>query len=193
MMTFNRLVSLSALAVLTSSWGCASYVNIPSQTSDVANHNPNHASVLEVERHALAAVTKHYEMAQPFTVRPLPNTAPPLYFEMARKIHPHATVDSIAGAPLIEVKRLHIRGWDAQVDVVHHPTQILANELAADTDLEAAHVTVTASDDSRQAITVSLEYRPFSGWRAKRVKVWRADVDQALLTQVHHSQVYLVP
>ena len=191
-MQFRRLLLVSVLAVLASSFGCTTYVNIPPQANDVASHNPNQGSVLAVQRQALSAVVDYYKIDQPFTISPLPKTAPSFCLTMARNVNCNATVDRIAGAPEIEIKRLHIRGWNAQVDIVHHGSQIVESDLAG-TDLQGDQVSTELENNSRQAITVSLQYQMFSGWRTKRVKVWLVDVDQALLAEVRPSQVDMAP
>jgi hypothetical protein len=188
-MNIRTLSAIGLTALLLTGFGCATYyVNIPPQAGDIANHDPNHKTVLEVETVAIKAVVDKWRLKQPFTVKALADTEPRFYFEMMPRIsRKYAMADQIEGTLMIEVRQLYIRGSSARVDLVRSisgpvpgrpPQPMTADvpggaEAGADPEQDFTRPTV---------VTVELHQAAFGGWTAKRIKPWNAPVEQALLS-----------
>lgn len=138
--------------------GCSRpYVNIPPQTSDVAGHDPNARNVREIEIAALQAVLRTDPLVGPIAIVLPEGTGQLTYAAVLPAVSPDAVSASNTEAePLstVEVRQVRIRGWEGQVDIVR-----------------------PNASGTRQLFTVHLEYAPFSGWSAKRIRPWRGPVD----------------
>lgn len=200
----TRFWPAAVFALSLSFYGCATYVNIPPQAGDVAWHSPNNPNVLAVEATAIKAVVDDWQLGQTFTVKALPGTSPLKYFAMLRHIGDHATIEHVEGAPRIEVRQLYIRGSSANVDIVRSrgvaggtastsPTDSPAKGGASTGEEDTGTSVSPRSEGERQLVTVHLNWMPFSGWRAERVRVWRMHVDEARLSSAGQSASDEVP
>ena len=72
-----------------------------------------------------------------------------------------AATQKSGGLPVLEVRRLRIRGWVAQVDIVRP-------------------FSASDPDGLKQLATADLKWSPIDGWHAEGVRIWRISVDQAL-------------
>ena len=149
--------------------GCTSYSNIPAQAGDVARNDPNDVAVQEVQIASLAAVATDANMTHPFEVLLPQGSTVATYRNVVPKVSNSATSASMetgttqpaSTLPVLEVRRLRIRGWVAQVDIIR--------PFAA-----------SQPDGLKQLVTVDLKWSPFSEWHVEGVRVWRISVDQAL-------------
>jgi hypothetical protein len=149
--------------------GCTTYTNIPEQSGDVARNDPNDESVREVMAASLAAVASDPEFAKPFEVVLPVGSNVETYTFVVPKVSKVATSASVmspteqkpTGLPVLEVRRLRLRGWIAQVDIVR--------------PFSAAQ-----PDGLKQLATVDLKWSPITDWHVEGVRIWRISVDQAL-------------
>ncbi len=160
----NRTISLSwvlTLACLLAA-GCQTYVNIPPQAGDLANHEPNGATVRKILVEAVPAALEDGGIQQPVQVM-LPAGMNKLSYNQIltaigdQAVSPfdeeaQASVDAVVFA-----KSVRIRGNLAEVDIAR-----------------------PIGDGIDQLVTVYLRWKPLAGWQAQRVHVWRGvPVDEA--------------
>lgn len=152
---------LLTLAIMTG--GCTPWVNIPAQAGDAASHNPNTETVQEVTIVAVRAAIADSPVAESSFQLVLPEkTLPAIYELMTPKISANATWSAdapAAGSPVVEVRRISIRGDNAEVDVLRP---------------------IFGGTGASQVVTVDLSWDAITSWRADRVKVWRVRSDDAL-------------
>lgn len=165
-------IALLALPLLA---GCEStYVNIPAQAGDVADHDPNADNVAAVM--ALAVSEVAYEMPAPGTsIAGSPAQGYRLVLPVGSS---YVTYEDVAAAsdwvlspkyanrldtsvPAIEVAQVRIRGWRSEVDVIR-PFPPLE------------------PDKDRQLVTVRMGWSATQGWQVRHVLPWTLDVDAAL-------------
>ncbi|MCE9590606.1 MAG: hypothetical protein K8S99_08800 [Planctomycetes bacterium] len=162
-MTTRTLLLLAALALPIG--GCAPWVNIPAQTGDAASHDPNLETVQEVAVVAIkAAIADSPVASDKFQVIMPKGTLPATYELITPKISPNAmwsTDAATSGLPTVEVRRLSIRGSDAEVDVLRP---------------------MEPGSPVPQVLTVTLSWDAVSSWQADRVKVWRVRAGEAMRT-----------
>lgn len=190
-----RTLTVTGLAgLMLTGFGCAAYVNIPPQSGDMASHDPNHKTVLEVETLAIKAVADKWRLNQPFTVKMLDDTEPGLRSEMMPRINEkYATVDQIEGVLMIEVKQLYIRGRSAQVDLVRSISGPVQGQSPQPTTAEMTGGAQAGADPEQDftrptIVTVDLRWEAFAGWTIKRIRLWNAPVEQALLSSAEQSR-----
>ncbi len=158
------LVWLLACVILAS--GCSTYINIPPQDGDLAQHSPNGATVRLVVSEALHAVVQQYPFDGSYAVLLPEDTTAQTYSEVVSRINDGAVWPGNkdrSDLPIIEVKNIRVRGQDARVDIV----------WPGEADEEHA-------DPQPQAVTVSMHWHPFKGWVSQRVRVWRLPIEEAL-------------
>lgn len=165
MMNRSTLVALALFLAIFAA-GCATYVNIPSNTGDVAIHNPNEANVQNVEIAAVRAALSERPIDEPFEVVLPPGTLPLTYDMVLPRISPHAVWSPEGrpeGRPAVEVREIRIRGASAEVDVIR----------PWDPKDPAGY---------QQLLTVKLDWDPVAKWQVNRVIGWRTSVEKALRT-----------
>jgi hypothetical protein len=137
--------------------GCARYINIPAQPGDIARHDPNLTKVGEVMTVAVQAAMRERPIRGEYVVVLPEGTAAPTYQQVIRDLPgAKAAAEGESGKmPTAAVKRLLVRGPDAEVDVVRQA-------------------------DTTQLITVYLHKYAFGPWQSQRVRVWSVDPEQAL-------------
>lgn len=167
----RSLLQLSILSLFLCAGliGCTTYSNIPAQEGDVARNSPNDEAVRDVMVASLAAVATDGNFTQPFEVQLPAGATLETYKFVVPKVSTSATsalmqtteTQPAGSLPVLEVRRLRIRGWVAQVDIVRP---------------------FSASDPAglKQLVTVDLKWAPISEWHVEGVRVWRISVDQAL-------------
>lgn len=152
----TRTLTLSIVLILTGlmSLGCQTYVNIPPQKKDTANHNPNGKAVRTVMVEAVRAALADGGITGPVQVMLPANTNKLTYAQVISAIGDQAVspfeedVSGITG--VVFAKGVRIRGTQAEVDVAR-----------------------PIGDGIDQLVTVYLTWKPMSGWRADRVHAWR--------------------
>lgn len=149
----RRLTLLALVCVITA---CQRYVNIPAQPGDIASHDPNLTRVSQVMTEAVAAAARERPIRGDFLVV-LPEGASDLTYQQVIRDLPGAKspAQGASHLPAFTVKRVLLRGPDAEIDVVRRA-------------------------DTTQLITVYLHKYAFGPWRTQRVRVWSVDPDQAL-------------
>lgn len=158
---------LTLLALLCLIGGCARYVNIPAQPGDIARHDPNLTKVGEVMKEAVAAAARERPIRGDFLVVLPEGTADATYQQVIRDLPgAQAASEPNQKLPTLTVKRVLLRGPDAEIDVVRQA-------------------------DTTQLITVYLHKYAFGPWRVQRVRPWSVDPEQAL--QYLRSQPAPVP
>lgn len=168
-----RLLLPALVALALALGGCATYVNIPAQSGDVAGHDTNVKRVLEVQLAALSAVHEMRPAPGPFRVVLPAGTSDASYQALVPKISDQATwsSDEVApGAYVLQAKQVRIRGWYAQVDIVRPAT-------------------ATTPDGPKQLVTVNLRSDPVVGWHADGIKVWAMPLEKALFESVRQSNI----
>ncbi len=143
--------------------GCLGYVNIPPQKGDIAVHNPNMVTVRHVLAEALNQMVQAYPFEGRFAVLLPEDTTSDTYEQVVPKVSKKAVWpgnperDEI---PVLEVKRIRIRGQDAQVDIVR--------PLHGD------------QKDVSQVVTATLKWHPLQGWVTQRLRAWELSTDDAM-------------
>jgi len=151
-LTLSCMLTLVGLTLL----GCQSYVNIPAQDADTANHNPNGATVRKVVVLAIRAALDDAGVDGPVEVMLPANTNKLSYTQIVSALGDQAVspFDDEAGASstkgVVFAKGVRIRAAKAEVDVAR-----------------------PVGDGIDQLVTVYLSWKPLGGWQADRVHVWR--------------------
>ena len=164
------LARILAAMAMTCALGCSTYVNIPQQPGDIASHNPDRGGVVDAQSAALAAIIASHPLPSPVTIQLVPGTAPDSYARALPKIGDAVVKHEGDDTPDLDVRRVLIRGWVAQVDV------ILASGGPE-------------GEPQRQLLTAYLNWKPFSGWSVRRIKTWRIPIDEALLQSRRAAEV----
>ena len=186
MMTRRYLPAwLLALLCLTLT-SCSTYVNIPAQTGDVAQNNPNVTDVVTVQAVALRAVYDDRPPPGKFQVV-LPTGSTPQTYQrviaalgdQATWTHPGTKTDidvtdgdkqptdadaraALQKLPTLAVRQVLIRGWYATVDI-------------------ARPVNLAQPESPAELVTANLRWFFFDGWYVQGpVRVWRIPVEDAL-------------
>jgi len=145
---------------------CSPYVNIPSQPGDTfASNNPNNENVQDVVVAAIQSVIKQRPIQGSYQVVLPRGTDPVTYAKLLPRLGEHAMWSSsgVTGdSPVIEIRHVRIRGTEAAVDVLRPASQ----------DINAGKPT--------ELVTVNMTRYIPGGWAAKRIRIWRGDVDEAL-------------
>lgn len=162
----HTLRALAAIITFTLGLSaCAPYVNIPGQRGDtLATHNPNSKTIQEAVVAALKAVITYRPVEGNYQVILPEGTDPATYAALLPQLGDQAMWSSDGtrqDLPIYEVKGVRIRGYDGDVDIVR-PAKGLADGR------------------TRQLVTVDLKYYIPGGWGHTRLRVWKADVEDAL-------------
>lgn len=168
-----RLVTLLLILIAVPACGGPTYVNIPAQAGDFARHDPNSDVVRDVIAEAIRGLMLEQPVQTPYAVV-LPEGASVLsHADVARRIgegavSPHD--ESVEPAATVEARKVRIRGNEAQVDVI------------APGRGGVSHLT-----------TVYLEWAPFGGWKAQRIRTWRGGVQDMLPSHALQAAPVAVP
>ncbi len=167
MMSASVMVTMLMTLLMTLLGGCSLYVNIPRQAGDVARHDPNMVAVGEAEEVALRYLMNDRPMKQPVQIVLPAETSPETYQAMMPQIGELATYNldgEREDMPTLKVERVLIRHPLAELDVMR-PAFI--DEPLGPTEM----------------VTVYMKWKPFSGWRVERLRVWRLNAGQGRATQ----------
>jgi len=175
MTTHKRWTDLAAALVILALSGCSTYVNIPPQTGDVAQHNPNTDTVEEISIIAARAVLADNPIKGPFRVVLPKGTLQETY----ERAVPRISADAVGSAattqpfeqagPVIDVRQIRIRGWRASVDVIRP-------------------ISPANPDAGQQVVTVDLKHDVIAGWGVESMRTWRTSVDKALLQSPYNPE-----
>jgi hypothetical protein len=151
----HRITSTAVLVLIgLITLGCQTYVNIPPQARDTANHNPNGKMVRIVMAEAIRATLADGSITGLVQVMLPENTDKLTYAQVINAIGDQAVspyeedVSSIVG--IVFAKGVRIRGAQAEVDVAR-----------------------PVGEGMDQLVTVYLTWTPMNGWNADSVHVWR--------------------
>jgi len=148
----TSIVVLVLIGLLST--GCQTYVNIPPQEKDTANHNPNGKTVRTVLALAVRAAIDDAGITGPVQVMFPENTNKLSYAQIISEIGDQAVspyeedVSRVIG--IVFAKGVRIRGAKGEVDVAR-----------------------PIGDGIDQLVTVYLTWKPLSGWQADSVHTWR--------------------
>lgn len=151
----HRTLTLSMtliLACLTLT-SCQTYVNIPKQSADTANHNPNGKTVREVMVYAIHTAMLDGGIDGPVQIMLPEGTSKLTYTYVANAIGDQAVLPDDQAVPvegIVFAKGVRIRGNDGEVDIIR-----------------------PAGDGVDQLITVYMTWKPVGGWHSNSVRVWR--------------------
>lgn len=155
-----RILPLLLVAMMLSACGGPTYVNIPPQKGDLARHDPNSDVVREVIAEAVRGLMLEQPVTTPVAIV-LPEGSSVLsHADVARRVGEGAVSPydpEVEPAATVEAREIRIRGKTAAVDVI------------APGRGGISHLT-----------TVHLEWAPFGGWKAERIRTWRGGVQQIL-------------
>jgi hypothetical protein len=163
--------------------GCATYVNIPPQVGDVAQHDPNLETVLKVELQALRALEEDRPPAKTYRVVLPPGTSTQSYDAIVPQVSTLAIWTGAVAATqpasggggtedggTVEIRQVRIRGGFAQADIVRPADAAQPN-------------------GPQQLATVSLKWDMIVGWHVNRVRIWRIGVDDALVHSIREAEI----
>jgi hypothetical protein len=157
--------------------GCASWVNIPAENGDAAAHDPNLKTVLKIELQAVRAVNDSIDpVGAPFVILPKDTTAAS-YEAVVPQVSPKASWSTNAppaGALVLEVRQVRVRGTYAQADVIRPATK-------------------GQPEGPGEVVTVYLHYDMVFGWHVERLRPWRIGVDDALVQSAREAEVDIKP
>lgn len=168
-----RLFTLLIPLVLLSGCGGPTYVNIPAQKGDLARHDPNSDVVRGVVAEAVSGLLLEKSLPTPVAVV-LPEGSSVLsHADVARRVG-EGTVsihdEEVEPASVVEAREVRIRGNSAAVDLIA-PGRGGINQLT----------------------TVYMEWAPFGGWKAERLRTWQGAVDQMLPTHEIEAAPAAIP
>jgi hypothetical protein len=152
----KRSLQLTLLLVLACLFtlGCQTYVNIPRQGADTANHNPNGKTVRKVMIHAIRTALLDGGIVEPVQLMLPEETSMLTYTFIANEIGDQVVLaddEAIATVRgVVFAKGVRIRGNSGEVDIVR-----------------------PVGDGIDQLVTVYLTWKPVNGWYADSVRVWR--------------------
>ena len=152
----NRLLQLTVPLTLVCLFAlsCQTYVNIPPQTADTANHNPNGKTVREVLIYAIQAALRDGGINGPVQIMLPAGTDKLTYTYIANALGDQVYLPDEEQAETAEAvvfaKTIRIRGNKGEVDVAR-----------------------PAGEGLDQLVTVYLVWKPMGGWQATDVRIWR--------------------
>ncbi len=167
MFTFKPLhLILTVLLALPMIAGCEStYVNIPPQEGDIADHDPNADNVREVMIVAVREVASEMPAGDGYRILLPAGSNYVTYDDVAGGsdlvISPKTANRMADQLPPIQVAQVRIRGWRSEVDVIR-PFPPLQPEA------------------DPQLVTVRMGWRAGAGWQVRHVLPWNLNVDEAL-------------
>ena len=148
-----HLTVLLALACIFT-LSCQTYVNIPKQSGDTANHNPNGKTVRKVMVQAIKAALIDGGITGPVQIMLPAKAKSTTYIYVALQVGDQAILpddDSMTAVEgVVFAKNVRIRGHLGEVDVIR-----------------------PYGDGIDQLVTVSLKWKAMGGWQATGVRVWR--------------------
>lgn len=152
----HRPLTLTVLLIMACllTAGCQTYINIPPQEGDAANHDPNGKSAREVMVLAIRAALDDARITGPVQVMLPGHTNKLTYAHVVsavgdQAISPHEEdVQSVVG--VVFAKGVRVRGTRGEVDVIR-----------------------PIGDGIDQLVTVYMTWRPVSNWSVDSVHAWR--------------------
>ncbi len=173
-MIWRHVGWLCIAMVMAVSGGCATYVNIPKQPGDVAQHNINNDNVRSVCIEAIRGMLSGNPITGRYIIV-LPQGASVLTYQIIiANLDEWATAELDQPAPIIELRQIRIRGNKASVDLIRP-----ANAL----DMASPG----------QLVTVDLKWEPLSGWGATHLHAWRAPLNRTMPLDSGTSQTPVGP
>ena len=168
-------LAVATVALFTG--GCATWVNIPAETGDVAGHDPNISTVLKIELQSLRTLTEEIDPDAKVVVLLPPGSTPVSYEQVVPKVGPKASWSTTPPAPaalVLDMRQVRVRGSYAQVDAVQpaSPTQ---------------------PEGPKQLTTVYLHYDIVAGWHVTSVHHWQIPLEQALLKSQREADLNSPP
>jgi hypothetical protein len=171
-MRIHRLLRPSAVTVVLAFVGllclpgCQTYVNIPAQTGDVASANVNGSNVRNILGEALRGMRGELLKPGRYQIILPAGATPETYNEVLTVAgEPYTWANSPDSASVVdklEIRSIRVRGWEASVDVIRSSDP-------------------SNTDAPRQLVTIYLKQYVVGGWSAQRVRIWRLNVQDALL------------
>ncbi len=155
-------VVVATVVILT--LGCTPYVNVPAQNDAVALHRPNYDTVTHVIAAAVSAVVADRPPAGPYIVALPQGVAPGQYDVVLASLGPNAIAATKAqdnSLPVIDARRVRVRGWKAEVDVIRP-------------------IDATQPQGMKQLVTVELARDMVEGWSVTHLRPWQLDAEEAL-------------
>jgi hypothetical protein len=172
-MSTQRWMVVCLLAAMAGGLGgCATYVNVPAQSGDVAQNDPNYETVTQVEATAVLAALQEQPVPGVLTLDLPAGSRPQTYQTVLKGLPENVTAEKAEGRKIVSVRQVRVRGWYAQADVVHPGVR---------------------PDDPPHLVTVSLRWEWFKGWQPQGVKQWRIPVDDALKQSQLESEQQINP
>jgi hypothetical protein len=145
--------------------GCQKYVNIPSQTGDVASANVNGSNVRNVMGQALRGLWVESPTGGPYVVLLPAGATPEAYNDVVAQGGEAYTwadrEDAGNAVDTVEIRAVRIRGLKAAVDIVRSSQP-------------------GVPDAPKQLVTVYLKQYVIGGWASRQIRVWRMNVADAL-------------
>jgi len=177
-MMIQTLKPIRALALLLAiglqGAACSSYVHIPGQRGAVARRNPNLKAVGKVEAEALRSVIEKWPIDGVYQIMLPAGTDSPQYIRVVDRLGEQATWSFSPlppEVPILWVRQVRLRGWYAEVDIVRPDNP-------------------ARPDGLKQLVTVTLKFRPVSGWRVSRLRPWSIGVHETLVEGGQGEQTY---
>lgn len=152
----NRLFQLTVSLTLVClfAFGCQTYVNIPPQTADTANHDPNGKTVREVLIYAIQAALRDGGIKGPIQIMLPPGTDKLTHTYVANALGDQVYLpdeeQADTAVAVLFAKAIRIRGNKGEVDIAR-----------------------PAGEGLDQLVTVYMHWKPMGGWQADGVRVWR--------------------
>ena len=170
-----RLTPLAALAsVLFLVAACVPYVNVPAQRGDMALHQPTYDTVTHIAAAAISAVVADRPQTGRYIVQLPQGVNTGQYDVVIASLGENAVALPKAddmSLPLLDARRVRVRGWHAQVDVVR--------------PMEAAN-----PHGQKQLVTVDLKRDIIEGWHVTHIRPWHLDVEEALRVAAEAERPY---
>lgn len=155
--TMMRTMVLITGAMLMA--GCAMYVNIPPQPGDAAWHDPNHFTVENVMREAMARTLTEHPPEGPFTIDwpagTTDTTIDEIIADYPQRIASQYVRKTNMDIPRYAFRHIWIRSGKAYVDIQR-----------------------PALTHTQQLVTVYLSDQPFTGWHVTRTRAWQVPQGQ---------------
>jgi hypothetical protein len=149
-LTLTLALVLTALAPI----GCQTYVNIPPQEADTANHNPNGKVVRKVMVLAIRAALDDGGITEPVQVMLPTDTNLLSHKQIVSALGERATLpfegDTASSHGVVSVQGVRLRAARGEVDIAR-----------------------PVGDGIDQLVTVYLSWKPLGGWQVDRVHAWR--------------------
>jgi len=157
-MTTMKSLTLTLALILTglAPLGCQTYVNIPAQEADTANHDPNGKTVRKVMVLAIRAALDDGGITGPVQIMLPTNTNRLSYTQIVSALGDQAVslfdeeANDSPNEGVVFAKGVRLRAARGEVDVAR-----------------------PVGDGIDQLVTVYLSWKPLGGWEVDRVHAWR--------------------